>query len=185
MIAPLTLDGIKTQIVEIISSRIPLKRSGASWKGLCPFHEDKNPSLTVSERKHLFKCWVCDVGGDAIDFIQKYHGVDFKGALEILGVREDACDPGSSRRILKIFSEIDVDANALLEKLAEHEDHLQFFSRQTNWLINSTPPLNREAAWFRWERWLDEQFETIEAEREKIREIARRKKEEVRQWATK
>jgi DNA primase len=72
-------------IVSLIQSYgIDLKEKGSSWMGLCPFHEDKNPSLSVDRRKGLFNCFGCGAGGDAFDFVMAKEGVEFKEALSIL-----------------------------------------------------------------------------------------------------
>ena len=62
-------------IVDVISAYLPLKRSGANYKGLCPFHEDRNPSMMVSEQKQIFKCFVCGKGGNAFTFVQEYEKI--------------------------------------------------------------------------------------------------------------
>jgi hypothetical protein len=182
MIDPAAIERIKDQIVEIVSARVQLRKTGANWSGLCPFHDDTKPSFTVSERKRRWHCFVCNEGGDAIDFIAKTNGTDFRGALAILGVQPDPVMKEHSNRAMSALAEIERDKNFLLEKLAKDEEHLQFFSRHINWLINAVPPLEREARWYSWERWLDAEFENIHSERERICEIARRHKKEVLEW---
>ena len=71
-------------IVSIVGEYVPLKRVGRSYKGLCPFHDDHNPSLTVNPERQLFKCWVCDAGGDVIRFVQLRERVEFPEAVELL-----------------------------------------------------------------------------------------------------
>ncbi len=80
-------DRIKSQtdIVSVITSYgIALEKKGTSFMGLCPFHEDKNPSLSVDQSKGLFHCFGCGAGGDVFDFVMKKQGVEFKEALAIL-----------------------------------------------------------------------------------------------------
>lgn len=72
-------------IVAVIGSYIPLKKRGAEFVGLCPFHDDKNPSLYVVPGKRIYHCFACDEGGDVIDFVQKIEGIDFKSATTKLG----------------------------------------------------------------------------------------------------
>lgn len=182
MIDILEIDRVKSEIVPIIAQRIQLRRSGGNLVGRCCWHDDRHPSFTVSERRRTWRCWSCNVGGDAIDFIQKFHGVDFKGALAILGITNDDRDPERSRQFMRALEEIKRDESALLQKLEERESGLQFLNHQVNWLINSVEPLEREAAWFSTEHWLDAEFEAIEKEREKIDEIARRHRREVAEW---
>ena len=62
----------KLDIVEIVSSSgVTLTKKGANYVGLCPFHDDKNPSLTVSPDKQIYKCFSCGAGGDAIKYIKE------------------------------------------------------------------------------------------------------------------
>ena len=73
-----------TDIVELIGQYVPLKRRGANYIGLCPFHREKTPSFTVAPDKQIFKCFGCSEGGTAIQFVKKIENLDFKEALEFL-----------------------------------------------------------------------------------------------------
>ncbi len=186
MIDPIEIDRLKSQIVEIIGSRIELRKAGANFKARCPFHEDKHPSLMVSEAKRSWRCFVCNVGGGAIDFVMQFNHTDFKGALEILGIKIEQSNPQSiliSKQISEAFSEIEKDATALLQRLEEREEHLEYFSRQVVWLMNAVSLDEREVNWYQWEKWVDGEFVKIEIERERIHAIARRHKKEVLEWA--
>lgn len=83
----------QVDIVDIIQNYIPLTKKGKSYLGLCPFHEDTNPSLSVSKEKRIYKCFTCNEGGNAISFIQKMEHCDFKTAynklIELAGLNED------------------------------------------------------------------------------------------------
>ncbi|MFY9213289.1 MAG: DNA primase [Tissierellaceae bacterium] len=72
-------------IVDIISDYVQLKKSGTNYVGLCPFHNEKTPSFTVSESKQYFHCFGCGEGGDAISFIMKRENLDFIDAIKFLG----------------------------------------------------------------------------------------------------
>ncbi len=72
-------------IVNLISDYIPLKKSGTNYVGLCPFHNEKTPSFTVSEEKDFFHCFGCGEGGDGVTFIMKKENLDFPHALKFLG----------------------------------------------------------------------------------------------------
>ncbi len=74
-------------IVEVVGERVQLTRKGKDYLGLCPFHADRHPSLSVSPSKRIFKCWACGAGGDAIRFVQLYERVSFREALSILARR--------------------------------------------------------------------------------------------------
>ena len=74
-------------IVDVISQYISLKRSGRNYFGLCPFHNEKSPSFSVSPDKQIFHCFGCGVGGNVISFISKIEGIGFKEAIEVLAER--------------------------------------------------------------------------------------------------
>lgn len=76
-----------SDIVDVIGERVALRRKGHEFVGLCPFHNDHRPSMQVSPRKQIFKCFSCGAGGDAISFIQMFHRVEFREALAILAER--------------------------------------------------------------------------------------------------
>ncbi len=71
-------------IVDIISDYIPLKKSGGNYVGLCPFHNEKTPSFTVSDSKQFFHCFGCGEGGDALAFIMKKENLTFPEAVKFL-----------------------------------------------------------------------------------------------------
>jgi hypothetical protein len=82
-------------IVDYINQYVPLKPSGSGeFIGLCPFHNEKSPSFTVSEPKQLFHCFGCGAhgGGDIIKFVEQYQGVEFIDACKILGGQVDEMD---------------------------------------------------------------------------------------------
>ena len=80
------LDEVRSSndIVDVISQYISLKRSGRNYFGLCPFHNEKSPSFSVSPDKQIFHCFGCGVGGNVISFISKIEGIGFKEAIEVL-----------------------------------------------------------------------------------------------------
>ncbi|MEO1092868.1 MAG: DNA primase [Pseudomonadota bacterium] len=69
-------------IVEIVRRRVRLHRAGPDWKGLCPFHQEKTPSFTVSERRGTFHCFGCGAHGNALDFLMELDGLEFRAAVE-------------------------------------------------------------------------------------------------------
>lgn len=77
----------KNDIVSVISEYLPLERSGTGYMGICPFHPDKNPSLSVSPDKQLFHCFGCQASGSVFTFIMNYHNCDFNEAVERLAER--------------------------------------------------------------------------------------------------
>ena len=76
-----------TDIVDIISQYVHLKRSGRNYFGLCPFHNEKSPSFSVSPDKQIFHCFGCGVGGNVFTFLTKIEGIGFKEVLEQLAER--------------------------------------------------------------------------------------------------
>ncbi len=80
-------------VVDVISSYIEVKQKGRNHVALCPFHDDKNPSLQISAEKQIFKCFVCGTGGNAIRFVELYEHIPFMEAMrkvaEISGYHDD------------------------------------------------------------------------------------------------
>ena len=70
--------------MDVIGRVVTLKKAGSSYKGLCPFHNEKTPSFTVDEGRQTYKCFGCGEGGDVISFVQKYYSLDFMEAMEQL-----------------------------------------------------------------------------------------------------
>jgi DNA primase len=74
-------------MVEVVSARTQLRRSGARWTGLCPFHDEKTPSFSVNPVDKLFYCFGCGKGGDVISFVRETEQLDFAQAVEWLAER--------------------------------------------------------------------------------------------------
>ena len=83
------IDDLKSHadIVQVVQERVPLRRAGTSYKGLCPFHGEKTPSFNVHGDKGYFKCFGCGVGGDVIKFVELYEKVAFPEAVRLLASR--------------------------------------------------------------------------------------------------
>lgn len=90
----------RTDIVQLIGETISLQpqQGGRVYKGLCPFHEDHNPSFTVNPERQSYKCWVCSEGGDCFSFVMKHDGMAFPEALEFLARRAHLELPTKMRR---------------------------------------------------------------------------------------
>lgn len=75
----------KIDIVDLISEYIPLIQKGKNYFGVCPFHNDTNPSMSVSREKQIYKCFSCGASGNVFTFLMDYDHIDFKEAVKILG----------------------------------------------------------------------------------------------------
>lgn len=74
----------RVDIVDLIDSRVPLKKAGANYKACCPFHGEKTPSFTVSQDKQFYHCFGCGLHGNAIGFLMEYDRLEFPDAVEEL-----------------------------------------------------------------------------------------------------
>src|SRR5210317_2223814 len=74
----------RSDVVEIIERRVPLKRVGHEYQACCPFHDEKTPSFTVSPTKQFYHCFGCGAHGSAIGFLMQYEGLEFVDAIEDL-----------------------------------------------------------------------------------------------------
>src|SRR3989338_3932464 len=78
----------KVDIVEIISSYLPLKKAGRNYKGLCPFHNEKTPSFMVSQDKQIYHCFGCGAGGNIFGFLMRHERLEFPEAVRIMAEKE-------------------------------------------------------------------------------------------------
>ena len=76
-----------TEILPLVEDYVRLRKAGGTYKGLCPFHQERTPSFTVTPARGTYKCFGCGEGGDAISFVEKVEQVDFVGAIEHLAKR--------------------------------------------------------------------------------------------------
>jgi DNA primase len=76
-----------SDIVDVIGGSLQLKRSGTTWKGLCPFHNEKTPSFHVNPARQTYKCFGCGAGGSVFRFVMDYEHVDFPAAVRRLAAR--------------------------------------------------------------------------------------------------
>jgi DNA primase len=76
-----------SDIVDVIGNYVSLRPAGTTFKGLCPFHDDHNPSFTVDPKRQRYRCWSCQKNGDVIFFIQEQERIGFTEALELLARR--------------------------------------------------------------------------------------------------
>jgi DNA primase len=106
-------------IVRVISEHVALKKMGTSWKGLCPFHQEKTPSFNVRQEPAVFHCFGCGEGGDVFKFLMLRERVSFPEAIEMLARRfgvpvpEGRVEPGPDRKERE-------EMLALMEAAAQH-----------------------------------------------------------------
>ena len=77
----------RNDIVDVISGYVKLKKNGSSYTGLCPFHNEKSPSFSVSGQRQLYHCFGCGAGGNVITFVMEYENMTFLEAVKMLGER--------------------------------------------------------------------------------------------------
>ena len=106
----------RVDLVAVVQRRVPLKKSGHDWKGLCPFHGEKTSSFYVVPDKKMFHCFGCGVSGDAIKFVMQTEGRSFREAVEQLageaGVDLTPPDPEEARRSARRASLAEVNEKA-------------------------------------------------------------------------
>ena len=118
-----------SDIVAIIGDYVDLKKSGNSYKGLCPFHNEKTPSFTVDDRKQLFHCFGCGEGGDVVSFIMHKEGLSYIDSMKYLakkaGIKLDDTKSSKENKILNRYYDINKDImmyfykNLLTEKAGQ------------------------------------------------------------------
>ena len=121
------IDDLKSHasIVQIVQERVPLRRAGVAWKGLCPFHGEKTPSFNVNEDRRTFKCFGCGVGGDVIKFIELYDKITFPEAVRQLAGRVGLTVPEAEESREEAAGQRDREA-----LLKAHEVAAAFFREQ-------------------------------------------------------
>ncbi len=89
MIDQTSIENLKSRldVVDVVGSYIELKKSGANFKGLCPFHGENTPSFVVSPAKQIYHCFGCGAGGDAIKFVMEYEKLNYPEAIEKLAAQ--------------------------------------------------------------------------------------------------
>jgi len=110
-ISPEFIQKIKdaVNIIDVVGEHVVLRKTGSNFMGLCPFHNERSPSFSVSEAKQLFVCYGCKKGGDLVEFTKEIHGLSFMEAVEELAERAnvplpkdfvggDEADPEAAKR---------------------------------------------------------------------------------------
>lgn len=117
----------RTDLAELIGSRITLKKAGANYKARCPFHDEKTPSFNVRPDKGFYHCFGCGAHGDAISFVREFEGLEFTAAVEELARRaglEIPYDKVASQQIRQartLTDALDFASQFYQNRLASHE----------------------------------------------------------------
>jgi DNA primase len=92
------IDDLRTRadIVQVVQDYVPLKKAGATWKGLCPFHGEKTPSFHVNPDKGFFYCFGCQTGGDVFKFVELQEKVAFQDAVRLVARKFGMAVPEAS-----------------------------------------------------------------------------------------
>ena len=122
----------RVNIVEIISSSIPLKRAGRNFKACCPFHHEKTASFTVSPERQIYNCFGCGESGNAFKFLMRYERMDFPEAVETLARKAGVTLPQSDFQGSKV-------QGAVTELYKVNELAAEFYSTNLNSLQGAGP----------------------------------------------
>jgi len=121
-----------TDIVQVISDYVHLKKAGKDYRGICPFHGDKDPSFYVSPQKGIFHCFGCAIGGSVFNFIMRIENISFLEAVRTLAHRfgvpfhlEDTVRAGTDEKEL-LFSALETGRLYFAANLASHEAARQY-----------------------------------------------------------
>jgi len=126
----------KIDIVEFIGNYVELKKIGSYYRGLCPFHQEKNPSFFVSPSRQVFKCFGCGATGDVITFFMRIEGLEFKGAInrlaEKFGINIDKSSeaPKDNQEIKKLIEINKIAMNYYKKNLNQKEDVLRYLKKR-------------------------------------------------------
>ena len=127
------------KIEEVVGEVVELKKTGANYKGVCPFHPDTNPSFSVSPSKNICKCFVCGAGGGPVKFYSMYNKISFQEAIKELSkkynipVREYASNKTKEKEDLKYYQIMRDTHDFYKNKIFENEgrDALEYLTKRS------------------------------------------------------
>lgn len=120
----------RTDIVEIVGAHVTLRKTGANLSGLCPFHNEKSPSFSVSPTKQFYHCFGCGVSGSALGFLMEYSGYAFPEAVEELARRVGVAVPKETRDNRNTPEQAAQQADHRGQLLAHHQVAAQYYKVQ-------------------------------------------------------
>lgn len=126
----------RADIVDIVGRFVSLHKSGANFFGLCPFHPDQNPSMSVSPKKKIFRCFSCGASGNVINFVQKFKKISYGEAIREVAKMAGYSEADINKYLtkqnknyspanMKLF-DLNADANDLFKTLLYNEDNKQY-----------------------------------------------------------
>ena len=127
------IEQVRTEndIVEVIGDYVKLQKKGSSYFGLCPFHNEKSPSFSVSPNKQMYYCFGCGEGGDVINFVMRIENLDFMDAVKLL----------ANRCGIEINTHVDESTKERMEKSKKFQDiHVEAARFYFSNLIKSKNP---------------------------------------------
>ncbi len=125
----------RADLLDVIGARVALKKAGSNYKGLCPFHNEKTPSFSVSPEKGFYHCFGCDAHGNAIDFLMRYENRSFPEAVEALAdmlhleVPVERADEGEDE-LTGLFAVLGEADQIFRRALREHEHAIEYLKRR-------------------------------------------------------
>lgn len=123
----------RTDIVEVIGSRVPLTRAGREYKACCPFHGEKTPSFTVSPTKGFYHCFGCGAHGTALGFLMEYERLEFPAAVEVLARAAGIEMPQTEAdgpRLAPLYELLEHAAGIYREALAAHPAATRYLAQR-------------------------------------------------------
>jgi len=120
----------RSDVVELIERRVPLKRSGSEFQACCPFHDEKTPSFTVSPKKQFYHCFGCGAHGSAIGFLMQYEGLEFRDAVEELaraaGLEVPSDGKQQSRPDIGLYDLLQSCAKFYVDEMRKHPEAIAY-----------------------------------------------------------
>lgn len=120
-----SIENLKTRldIVDVVGHYMELKKNGANWKCVCPFHDDSNPSLVISPSKQIYHCFSCGAGGDSIKFVMEYEKLTYPETIEKLATMYNfSLDYTSSDGKIKEDRKLLENINMFFKKNLDHKN---------------------------------------------------------------
>lgn len=118
----------RTDITDVVASRISLKKTGQNYSALCPFHNEKTPSFSLNPNKQFYYCFGCGAGGNAISFVMEHDHLDFIDAIEVLAkdagleVPREKGAPDRYEQNAELLKRLSESAHFFQEQLIKHPD---------------------------------------------------------------